>query len=382
MQTIVDKKTLTAALKSVCRVAPKRFYAEILLGVRIDAAPGGITFTTTDLDLTETYVCPADVDAGGTAIVPAHAFAKFAAGLADGPVLMETVQRETGEFLTVSAGASEFELSCKPAADWPQEQLREQGAFTMPAETVRHILAKTRHAISTEETRFYLNGLCLDVVGRPDVLAAVTTDGHRLALVEIAKPEGADVLKMLDSNAIVIPRATCHEIAKAFAKETGPISISAMRTDTNDVRIGFAAGPVKIVSKLIAGTFPDYRRVIPTEDRDVMTVQCDALAAGLDRVSSVAADKARAVKFTVNGKLVLSVVNPDAGMTREEIRADWTRKDGHEFEIGFNGKYVADILATMDGDRAQFHFDDAGATARIVDSGDASVLHVLMPMRV
>lgn len=381
MQTIIEKKYLVSALKSACRVAPRRGNIQILMGVRIQAGAGCVAFSATDLDIEETIVCPADVDAAGVAIVPALSFSKIAAQLPDGPVLLETATREIGEVLTISAGASEFEFTTRAAEDWPQMKTADVGSFTLPAATLRHMLEKTRYAISTEETRFYLNGVCLDYAGRPDVLAAVATDGHRLALVETARPEGVDVLKKLDERNIIIPRATCLELLKAFAKEKGDITITAHKSATTHL-VAFSAGAVRIISKLIDGSFPDYRRVIPADERDVMTVDRGALKSGLARVIAGAADKQHAVKFTVNGHLVLSVVNPETGTMREDMPSEWTRHNGKEFDIGFNGKYVGDMLDTIDGERVQFHIDDERGPVRIIDTGDASVLHVLMPMRV
>jgi DNA polymerase-3 subunit beta len=382
MLIITQKSALTAALKSVARVVEHRNSVEIFGYVHLCVEGDALKITGTDLDIYESARVPADVGDAGAVCVPAHLFAKLAAQLPDVPVTLETAIINDLPRLVVSAGRSSFELATRPVEDFPREAMKRAGCFELPAATLRRMLEKTRYAISTEEVRFYLNGVLFDTNKRDGILTAVACDGHRLCNVELPLPDGADVLAKLEQH-IIVPRKTCLELLKAFAKTDSAVTVTCAKlADTAAPRLIFAAGDIEIVTKIIDGTFPDYQRVIPMATAgDVMRVKRGDLEAGLGRAFAIAADRDRAVKFTVNGKLVLSVVNPDAGATHEEIDATWPRHNS-EFDIGFNGRFVADMLDRIDGDDVEFRMTDPGSPVRIADPGDASVVHVLMPMRV
>ena len=201
----------------------------------------------------------------------------------------------------------------------------------------------------------------------------MATDGHRLARFDLPAPAGAEAMP-----GVIVPRKTVAEVRKLIDDADGEVEIAV-----SDTKIRFAFGDAVVTSKLIDGTFPDYQRVIPTGNDKPLFVDRAAFQEAVDRVSTVASDRTRAVKMTVeDGKVTLNVVNPEQGSASEELVADFA---GDGFDIGFNARYLMDITAALNGDQAQFLFADAGSPTIVRDAGekaDPATLYVIMPMRV
>jgi DNA polymerase-3 subunit beta len=231
---------------------------------------------------------------------------------------------------------------------------------------------KTQFAISTEETRYYLNGIFLHTIESDSatVLRAVATDGHRLARVEMPAPPGAQGMP-----GIIVPRKAVAEIQKLIEDGSDEVGIEL---STAKIRLTFNG--VVLTSKLIDGTFPDYQRVIPSGNDKRLTVERADFAKAVDRVSTISSERGRAVKLAINeGRLTLSVNNPDSGSATEELEVDY---DAGPLDIGFNARYLLDITGQLDGDTALFRLADPGSPTLIQDRDDAPALYVLMPMRV
>jgi DNA polymerase-3 subunit beta len=264
-------------------------------------------------------------------------------------------------------------LQALPESDFPDLAAGDMPhRFTVPAAELKRLIDKTQFAISTEETRYYLNGIFFHTIesGGAPVLRAVATDGHRLARVEIPAPKGAQ-----DMPGIIIPRKAVAEIQKLI--EDGGESVE-LELSSAKIRLSF--GGVVLTSKLIDGTFPDYQRVIPAGNDKAMTVDLDIFAKAVDRVSTISSERGRAVKLAINdGRLTLSVNNPDSGSATEELEVDY---ESTALDIGFNARYLLDITGQLDGDTALFRLADPGSPTLIQDREGASALYVLMPMRV
>ena len=234
------------------------------------------------------------------------------------------------------------------------------------------MIDKTRFAISTEETRYYLNGIffhCAEA-GRESMLRAVATDGHRLAQAELPRPRGADGMP-----GVIIPRKTVHELHRLIEESAETLTISVSPT-----KVRFEIGSVTLTSKLIDGTFPDYGRVIPQNNDKELKVETATFIAAVDRVSTIASERGRAVKLNLSAdKLVLSVNNPEGGSATEEIAVGYTASP---LEIGFNARYLLDIAGQLEGEEARFLLADAGSPTMIRGTEDTTALYVLMPMRV
>lgn len=369
MKATVERAALLKALAHVQSVVERRNTIPILSNVLIDAGSDGLTLSATDLDLSIVEPVASQVSLMGSTTVPAHTLFDIVRKLPDGAQI--DLSAADGR-MTLSAGRSRFQLGTLPRDDFP---VIDTGAlpfgFTVPAVTLKHMIDKTRFAISTEETRYYLGGIFLHVTDESQpMLRAVATDGHRLARVAINRPDGA--VGMPD---VIVPRKAIGEVRKLLDEADGEIIVGI-----SPARIRFAIGGIVLTTKLIDGTFPDYSRVIPTGNDKVLTFEPRALAESVDRVATIATDKTRAVKFAIEpGKITLAVNSPENGTAAEELSADY---DDGGLEVGFNSRYLLDILGQLDSDTAQFVMADGGAPVLIQEKAGAPALYVLMPMRV
>jgi DNA polymerase-3 subunit beta len=293
--------------------------------------------------------------------------------LPDGAQVQADLLASEGGRLAVSAGTSRFELACLPREDFPQMAA---GAlphkFRLAADDLKRIIAKTRFAISTEETRYYLNGIYLHAAkdAKPKVMRAVATDGHRLARYELELPDGAG-----DMPGMIVPRKTVGELVKLLDDADGAIDVSL-----SDTKIQFGFNGVELTSKLIDGNFPPYERVIPAGNDKSLALEAREFAQSVDRVSTISADKTRAVKLGLSKDTVtLSVVNPESGTATEDVGATYSAGG---LEIGFNARYLLDITSQIEGKEVRFLLSDAGSPAIIEDAEDTRTLYVLMPLRV
>jgi DNA polymerase-3 subunit beta len=370
MKATIERATLLKSLGHVQSVVERRNTIPILSNVLIEAtADGALKLMATDLDLQIVEVVAAAVDQPGAITVSAHTLFDIARKLPEGSQVSLTAA--DGKMLVV-AGRARFNLQTLPKDDFPmiaEGELPTQ--FELPAETLKQIIDKTRFAISTEETRYYLNGIFLHVQddGQP-VLKAAATDGHRLARVTVARPEGAE--GMPD---IIIPRKCVGELRKLLDEVDGSVEMSLSST-----KVRFGLGTAILTSKLIDGTFPDYSRVIPTGNDKLLKIDPKSFMEGVDRVATIASEKTRAVKMALDrDKITLSVTSPENGTAAEEVPGDYTSPG---FEIGFNARYLMDILGQIDGDMVEVHLADAAAPTLIRENDKAAALYVLMPMRV
>jgi DNA polymerase-3 subunit beta len=337
--------------------------SNVLLEGRED---GSIRLMATDLDLQVDESVPANVTQPGAITVSAHTLFDIVRKLPEGSQVELTAAEGK---MQVVAGRSRFNLSTLPRDDFPviaEGDLPTR--FELPAATLRQIIEKTRFAISTEETRYYLMGIFLHVVD--DQLRAAATDGHRLARVTVARPDGAE--GMPD---VIVPRKAVAELYRLVEELEGTVEISLSAT-----KIRFGLGSAILTSKLIDGTFPDYNRVIPTANDKLLKLDPKSFSAGVDRVSTIASEKTRAVKISLDrDKVTLSVTSPENGLATEELAADYGA-DG--LEIGFNARYLLDILGEIDGDTVEVHLADAAAPTLLRENDKSNALYVLMPMRV
>jgi len=367
MKATIERATLLKSLGHVQSVVERRNTIPILSNVLMEAREdGSLRLMATDLDLQVDESVPANVTQPGATTVSAHTFFDIVRKLPEG----SQVELSAAEGkMQVVAGRARFNLSTLPRDDFPVIAEGELPTrFELPAATLRQIIEKTRFAISSEETRYYLMGIFLHIVD--DQLRAAATDGHRLARVTVGKPEGAD--GMPD---VIIPRKAVAELYRLLEELEGTVEISLSPT-----KVRFGLGSAVLTSKLIDGTFPDYNRVIPTANDKLLKLDPKSFSAGVDRVSTIASEKTRAVKISLDrDKVTLSVTSPENGVATEELAADYGA-DG--IEIGFNARYLLDILGEIDGDTVEVHLADAAAPTLLRENDKSNALYVLMPMRV
>ncbi|KQU52916.1 DNA polymerase III subunit beta [Sphingomonas sp. Leaf339] len=372
MKATIERATLLKGLSHVQSVVERRNTIPILSNVLLEAtAEGTLKMMATDLDLQINESVPAAVDQPGSTTVSAHTLFDIARKLPEG----SQVQLSAAEGrMAIVAGRARFSLGTLPRDDFPviaEGELPTQ--FELPAETLKQIIDKTRFAISTEETRYYLNGIFLHVAdgdSAQPVLKAAATDGHRLARITLPRPDGAE--NMPD---VIVPRKCVAELRKLLDEVDGSVGVSLSGT-----KIRFDLGRALLTSKLIDGTFPDYSRVIPTGNDKILKIDPKSFMEGVDRVSTIATEKTRAVKMALDrDKITLSVTSPENGTAAEEVSGEYVATP---FEIGFNSRYLLDILGQIDSDVVEVHLADAAAPTLIRENDKSPALYVLMPMRV
>jgi DNA polymerase III subunit beta len=372
MRVTLERSNLLKSLSHVYRVVERKNTIAILSNVLLSASGGQLTLKATDLDLEVTETAPAMVEQAGETTVPAHLLHDIVRKLHDGAEVMLSIA-DDGKALNVIAGKASFQLQCLPKSEFPELSAGTfSHTFRLPAEKMKTLINRTQFAISNEETRYYLNGIYIHTVtvGGKLMLRAVATDGHRLARAEIEAPAGAEQMP-----GVIVPRKTVSEIQKLIEEGDSPATV-----ELSESKLRLTYGPVVMTSKLIDGTFPDYQRVIPTGNDRRLLIDRDSFQRAVDRVSTVSTERGRAVKMALaEGSVVLNVNNPGSGSATEELAADYA---SDAMEIGFNAKYLLDIAGQVTGDNIAFQLADAASPTLIQDSGDASVLYVLMPMRV
>ena len=372
MKVTVERAELLKSLGHVHRVVERRNTIPILANVLVKADRGKLSLKATDLDLEVTDSIAAEVSPGGSTTVPAHMFYEIVRKLPDGA---QIVLEGSGDraVLSLRAGRSRFTLQTLPESDFPDLAAGDMShSFKVAAGDLKRLIDKTQFAISTEETRYYLNGIYLHTAGpaKATMLRAVATDGHRLAQVELPLPQGAAGMP-----GIIVPRKTVGEVQRLIETGEGEVAI-----ELSAGKIRFTIGNVVLTSKLIDGTFPDYARVIPANNDKSLIVDKKDFEAAVDRVSTVSSERGRAVKLSITGgRLVLSVTNPDSGSATEEIEVEY---EADPLDIGFNSRYLLDIAAQIEGEVAVLKLADPGSPTLIQDKDAKGALYVLMPMRV
>jgi len=372
MKLVIERAVLLKALGPIQSVVERRGTIPILANVKLDATKQGLSLTATDMDVAIVGEVKAEVEQAGATTVPAHMFYEIIRKLPDGSNI-QLSKSDDGNKLTISSGQSRFSLSVLPVDDFPVMAEGDLGSkFTITSAECKALIEKTRFAISTEESRYYLNGIYLHAAENQGarVLRAVATDGHRLARMEVGLPEGAE-----NMPGVIIPRKTINELFKLVEEAGDTIEISL-----SDTKIRFVCGNVVLVSKLIDGNFPDYERVIPTANDKVMEVDGKAFSQGVDRVSVVSSEKSRGIKLAMApNKLTLTSSASDQGTATEELSVSY---GADAMEIGFNARYLLDMMERIEGETAQFVFADQASPTLVRDPADVGALYVIMPMRV
>ena len=372
MKLTIERAAFLKSLGHVQSVVERRNTILILSNVKMEAGDNRLRLNATDLDLDVVESVEAEVATPGATTAPAHTLYDIVRKLPEGSQIEIERGGEDGR-LTLVSGRSRFSLACLPPEDYPVMSGGDlPHTFRLAAADLHTLINRTRFAISTEETRYYLNGIYLHAAQREgvDVLRAVATDGHRLASVEVPLPEGAKGMP-----GIIVPRKTVTELCKLIEETTAEIAVSLSETV-----VRFAFDDAVLTSKVIDGTFPDYQRVIPTGNDKELEVDRRQLAEAVDRVSAISSEKSRAVKLSLSdGNLVLSASSPENGTATEELEVTYS---GENIEIGFNSRYLLDITQQIEGDNARVAMADAASPTILREADDGGALYVLMPMRV
>ena len=372
MKLTIDRAALLRSLGHVQSAVEKRNTIPILSNVLLKAEDNSLTMITTDMDLEINESVEARISKPGATTAPAHTLHDIVRKMPDGSEV-ELELSANGNIMTVKAGRSMFKLSCLPVSDFPElgNAKDMKAVFAIPAADLRALIDRTKFAMSTEETRYYLNGIYVHAAenGGVKVLRAVATDGHRLARFEMPLPASAESMP-----GVIIPRKTVMELRKLVDEAADTIEISL-----SESKARFAFDHIVLTSKLIDGTFPNYEQVIPSKNDKVVEVNPKLFSYAIDRVSTISDGKSRAVKIALNNNtMTLSANSPDAGSATEDLEIH----GNDNLEIGFNARYLLDITSQIQGDGCRITLADPASPTIIQDTSDSSALYVLMPLRV
>ena len=372
MKISIERATLLKAVSHAQSVVERRNTIPILANVLIEAEGNDVRFRATDLDIEVVDKVEAMVERAGATTVSATTLNEIVRKLPDGAQVTLTDDGTSGR-LTIEAGRSNFSLATLPKEDFPVMATSEYSAnFSAQASVLRRLFDKSKFAISTEETRYYLNGVYMHISdrGRRQVLRCVATDGHRLARIDADLPENAS-----EMPGVIVPRKTVGELRKLLDEDDMQIAVSVSET-----KVRFATPEITLTSKVIDGTFPDYTRVIPQGNTRKLEVDAADFAKAVDRVATVSSERSRAVKLSLDeDRLVLSVNAPDSGAAEEELAVAY---GDERLEIGFNAKYLLEIASQVDRENAVFLFNSSGDPTLMREGNDTSAVYVVMPMRV
>ena len=375
MEFKINSTDLLKALSHIHGIVEVRHTLPILSNIILEAKDDKLILSSTNLDIYCSDKIKAEVLQSGEVSVSAVTFFEIIKRLPSGSEVLMIMDKGENE-IRLTCGRSKFNLSTLKTDDFPIISDSDLSTnFVLSADELIRIIDKTKFAVSNEETRYYLNGIFLHKAERNSIqfLRAVATDGHRLAQYDIPLPQGAE-----DITGIIIPKKTIYELRKVLDDANGDVSVSL-----NENKIKFSFNDLKVVSKVIDGTFPDYTKVIPQKnDKNFKTNNSD-LKNAIDRVSAVAANeesKSKAIKFCIeNNSLSLSVESQSKGSANEMIDVNYS---GDKVDIGFNSKYIIDICNEVDGDEISISLSDSISPAIILDKTDENLFFVLMPMRI
>lgn len=367
-----ERNLFLKALLHTQNIVERRNTVPILANVLVKNSGGLLSLTATDMDLDIVEGVPSVECSDGATTLPVHMLCDIVRKLPDGS---QITLKSDGDRAELACGRSQFTLPCLPVEDFPViGQGNLPHSFSMPVADLKELIDHTKFAMSTEETRYFLNGLffhvAVDGESQENVLRIVATDGHRLAQAQVPLPEGA-----AEIPAVIIPRKTVVELRKLLDEVNEPITIGISQN-----KISFAFGGVRLTSKLIDGTFPDYKKVIPQNNDKILTVNTKAFAEAVDRVATISTDKIRAIKLHItSSQITLTAAGADSGRAQEELE---TVYGGQTLEIGFNSRYLLDIIAQIQTERTALALSDVAAPTIVTEPNSTDALYVIMPMRV
>lgn len=368
-QVHVDRNVFLKALSHSQGVVEKRSTVPILSHVLLETTGEGITLTATDLEVAIVETVAAQVEKPGRLTVSAHMLFDVVRKLRDGAEISLSFD-EAQNRLNVESGRSHFALPCLSPDEFPAINSGNQPyRFILPAKDLLELFDRVRFAMSTEETRYYLNGIYLHAFQSKE-LRAVATDGHRLAKMSLSLPQGAEAIP-----GVIISRKTINEVLKIVSEEVLDVEVYLSNT-----QVSFKFSDTYFTSRLIDGTFPDYEKVIPAHNDKVMTVDMEAFAETVDRVATISSEKNRGIRLSLKtNKLVLTATSNESGHAVEELEVDYNASG---IDIGFNSRYLLDIAQQIGNESASFSFADSTSPTIIRSRNDQEALYVLMPMRV
>jgi DNA polymerase-3 subunit beta len=378
MKLSLEKGYFLKALSHGQSVVEKRTTSPILSHVLLSANSSGLLLTTTDMDMALIETIPAQVEQAGTVCVSAHLLYEIVRKLPETSQVVLNFQPENSQLL-VTSNRSRFELSCLPAEDFPQlSQTELSNHFQLPAAVLKQLIDTTRFAMSTEETRFHLNGIHFHALTKEDgtlILRTVATDMHRLACIECGAPEQAAQIPE-----VIMGRKVIQEVRKLLDEADQPVSIGLSNTRV-EFAVEGAYSRAVLSSRLVDGVFPDYQMVLDIHNSKRLIVPTKAFAEAIDRVGTIVNDKVRGIKLSmVSNTLTLSALSSEFGSAQDEMDVDFPYDT--PVEICFNVRYLMDMVQQISTDEIQMSLEDGDSSVLVSPINEPQTKFVLMPMRI
>lgn len=371
MKFTVDKNILFKSLSHVQSIVERKNTLPILSNILLEAKDNSLVLSATDMDISITEKLNCNIIEIGSTTVSAQTLYDIIRKIPDTSEI-EIISND-GKIMSLRAGKSKFSLGCLPKEDFPLIQVDDlENEISIDSQKLLLLIDKTRFAISNEETRYFLNGIYFHKRedNNKSILSIVATDGHRLAKFDLDFKDNTTKFP-----GVIIPKKTVNELFKLLADYNGFV-----RINLNSNKIVFFIGETILISKLIDGNFPDYKRVIPKNNNNVLKINRSLFSLAVDRVSTITNDKSPAIKFKLLKNLMnMSSVNNESGTATEDIV---TKYDGDEIEIGFNSKYVLEMINNLDDEEISLNFKDSSSPVIALEESNSDLIYVLMPMRV
>ena len=352
-------------------IVDKKNSLPILSNILIEAKNNNLVLSSTDMDISIVEKLNCDILEDGSTTINSQIFYDILRKLDDDSEI-EIISND-GKLLTLRANGSRFSLACLPKEDFPIiEKSNEGDIIKLNSKILFNLIDKTKFAISNEETRYFLNGLYFNIINQDNtsLVTLVGTDGHRLAKSSHPLENKVETL-----SGVIIPKKTIYELSKLLAELDDEIQIII-----NPSKIIFLIKDLVFISKLIDGSFPDYKRVIPEENNNTLEINREMLLSAVDRVSTVTNEKSPVIKFKLIKDLVnLNTANNENSTATEDLPVNY---NGQEFEIGFNSKYIMDIVNNLEDQIISINFKDSSSPITAQEKSNPNLVYVLMPMRV
>jgi DNA polymerase-3 subunit beta len=365
MKFTIQREAFLKPLQQVIGVVERRQTLPVLGNVLVNAGKKNIRLTATDLEVELQAQITAPVAESGDITLPARKLLDICRTLPEEAELDVSVKNERA---LVRSGKSRFTLATLPASEFPViDKIKSARRFSMPQNDLHTLIERTAFAMAQQDVRYYLNGLMLEPDG--GVLRAVATDGHRLALCQMAADVGTG-----EQQQIIVPRKGVQELHRLLTDSDRAVQLEL---GSNHIRI--TTDDLRFTSKLIDGRFPDYQRVIPQQADKQLLVNRDLFRQALTRTSILSNEKYRGIRLDIaKNKLKIQAHNPEQEEAIEEIDATY---DNDSLVVGFNVTYVLDVLNVLDSENVEIQLNDANSSALIHQPGSEDCRYVVMPMR-
>ena len=354
-------------LQAVIGVVERRQTMPILANVLLVARKGRVSITATDLEVELVANAEVTVQNPGEVTVPGRKLYDICRAL---PEHAEIAISLSGEKLSVRSGKSKFSLTTLPAAEFPTvEDINAGESLQLPRTSLARLLDKTHFSMAQQDVRYYLNGLLLE--SGKNHLRAVATDGHRLALCQVALGDSGAPEKQ-----VIVPRKGILELQRLIGSG-GDDDDLTIELGSNHIRIQL--GGIRFTSKLVDGRFPEYERVIPRDTANQVSADRQLLKGALQRTAILSNEKYRGIRLVIRkGSVTLQAHNPEQEEAEEEVEVEY---DGDDIEIGFNVSYLQDALGAIESERVTLSVVDGNSSCLMREPANDDCKYVVMPMR-